>query len=113
MQACKFIRENLAISTDKLGKEVLVNCAKTAMSSKIVGSEGSFFAQMAVEATQAVKLTKADGQVVYPVNSINVLKAHGKSAKESQVFGGYAIAIGRASQVSPSSCCSIAATWPG
>ena len=101
MQACKFIRENLAISTDKLGKEVLINCAKTAMSSKIVGSEGSFFAQMAVEATQAVKLTKADGQVVYPVNSINVLKAHGKRAKESRVFGGYAIATGRASQVGP------------
>ena len=99
MQAVKFIRETLAIETSTLGEELLVNCAKTSMSSKIVGSDSEFFAKIAVEATQSVKVTKNDGKVSYPINAINVLKAHGKSAKESRVINGYAITTGRASQV--------------
>lgn len=99
MQAVKFVRENLATPSEKLGKELLINCAKTAMSSKIVGSDSDFFAKIVVNATQAVKTTKPGGQAVYPISAINVLKAHGKSAKESRVLQGYAIATGRASQV--------------
>jgi hypothetical protein len=52
-QACKFIEEHLAIKTDTLGKAVLVNCAKTALASKIVDSESDFFARMVVDAVQA------------------------------------------------------------
>ena len=37
MQACKFIEEHLAIRVEKLGKEVLMNAARTSMSSKITG----------------------------------------------------------------------------
>ena len=36
LQACKFIEENLSMRVETLGKETLINCAKTAMSSKIV-----------------------------------------------------------------------------
>ena len=98
----KFVREQLAIETGSLGEDMLMNCAKTSMSSKIVGSDSEFFARMAVQATQSVKATKDDGSVSYPISAINVLKAHGKSAKESQLLQGYAITTGRASQVSES-----------
>lgn len=40
---------------ETLGKETLVNCAKTAMSSKIVGAESDFFSQLVVDAVTAVK----------------------------------------------------------
>ena len=99
MQAVKFVRDTLSIDTETLGEQLLVNCAKTSMSSKIVGSDSEFFAKIAVQATQTVKVTKSDGKISYPISAINVLKAHGKSAKESQVIQGYAITTGRASQV--------------
>jgi T-complex protein 1 subunit alpha len=63
MQACKFIEENLAIKVDTLGKEALINCAKTAMSSKIIGgADEDFFAKMAVDAMLAVKTTTPEGK---------------------------------------------------
>lgn len=55
LQACKFIEENLSMKVETLGKETLINCAKTAMSSKIVGSESDFFSQLVVDAVTAVK----------------------------------------------------------
>lgn len=55
LQACKFIEENLSMRVETLGKETLINCAKTAMSSKIVGAESDFFSQLVVDAVTAVK----------------------------------------------------------
>jgi hypothetical protein len=52
LQACKYIEEHLSIDTANLGKETLLNAAKTAMSSKIVDSESDFFATMVVDAVQ-------------------------------------------------------------
>lgn len=47
---------------ETLGKEALINCAKTAMSSKIVGAESEFFSQLVVDAVTSVK-TEPRGEV--------------------------------------------------
>nr|XP_009380486.1 PREDICTED: T-complex protein 1 subunit alpha [Musa acuminata subsp. malaccensis] len=100
-EACKYVEEKLATKVEKLGKDSLVNCAKTSMSSKLIATDSDFFANLVVDAVQAVKTTNARGEVKYPVKSINILKAHGKSAKDSYLLNGYALNTGRAAQGMP------------
>ncbi|KAG8083130.1 hypothetical protein GUJ93_ZPchr0014g47327 [Zizania palustris] len=100
-EACKYVEEKLAVKVDKLGKDSLVNCAKTSMSSKLINSDSDFFANLVVDAVQSVKTTNAKGEVKYPIKSINILKAHGKSAKDSYLLNGYALNTGRAAQGMP------------
>ncbi|KAI4387194.1 hypothetical protein MLD38_005043 [Melastoma candidum] len=100
-EACKYVEEKLAVKVDKLGKESLVNCAKTSMSSKLIAGDSDFFANLVVDAVQAVKMTNARGEVKYPIKGINILKAHGKSAKDSYLLNGYALNTGRAAQGMP------------
>ena len=90
-EACKYINEQLAVPVDTLGKDVLVTAAKTSMSSKVIGSDAEFFAQMCVDAINRVKILTKKGKARYPLNSINILKSHGKSMRESNFVPGIAL----------------------
>lgn len=91
-EAVRYMNENISTKVEQLGRESLVNIAKTSMSSKIIGGDSEFFSNMVVDAMMAVKSTNArSGEVKYPVKAVNILKAHGKSAKESILVKGYAL----------------------
>lgn len=46
---------------------------------------------MVVDAINAVKTVGSKGEASYPVKAINILKAHGKSVRESIFVKGYAV----------------------
>ena len=60
--------------------------------------DDDLFAPMAVDAMQAVLTINGRGEKKYPVKAVNILKAHGKSARESFMVKGYALNCTVASQ---------------
>ncbi|KAG5415703.1 hypothetical protein IGI04_003270 [Brassica rapa subsp. trilocularis] len=100
-EACKYIEEKLVTKVEKLGKVPLINCAKTSMSSKLISGDSDFFANLVVDAVLLVKMTNQRGEIKYPIKGINILKAHGQSARDSYLLNGYALNTGRAAQGMP------------
>ncbi|KAJ4873441.1 T-complex protein 1 subunit alpha [Raphanus sativus] len=100
-EACKYIEDKLVTKVEKLGKAPLINCAKTSMSSKLISGDSDFFANLVVDAVLSVKMTNQRGEIKYPIKGINILKAHGQSAKDSYLLNGYALNTSRAAQGMP------------
>ncbi|KAI9292045.1 T-complex protein 1 subunit alpha [Neoconidiobolus thromboides FSU 785] len=100
-EACRFIADQMTQKVDKLGRDCLINVAKTTMSSKIINNDSDFFSEMVVDAITSVKSINSRGDIKYPVNAVNILKAHGKSARESIFVKGYALNCTVASQALP------------
>lgn len=79
-----------------------MNCAKTSMSSKLIGADTKFFSQLVVDSIKSIKIETLNGPI-YPIKSINILKAQGQSSTESQLIHGYALRNMKAHQQMPSS----------
>lgn len=103
--AVAYIKQHLVVPVSALTDEHLLQAARTSMSSKLIGKEGDFFAQLAVDAVLSVKMTTPNGSAQkdkYPLAAIHILKAHGKSSTDSQLLkAGFAIQAVRASQGMP------------
>jgi len=100
-EAIKFIKREMTSKVDALGKECILNAARTCLSSKIIGGEGDFFAKMAVEAVLAVKTMNSKGKAKYPIKAITILKAHGSGSRDSMLVNGFALNNTRAAQGMP------------
>jgi T-complex protein 1 subunit alpha len=99
--AVAFIKQTLVVPVSSLTDAHLLQAARTSMSSKIIGKEGDFFAQMAVDAVLSVK-TIQGGKDKYPLSAIHILKAHGRASTDSQLLrNGFAIPAVRAAQGMP------------
>ncbi|EAN80621.1 t-complex protein 1, alpha subunit, putative [Trypanosoma brucei brucei TREU927] len=102
-EALRYLKDSLSVSVNALGKEVLLNIARTSMSSKILSADAELFAKIVVDAIQSVKTVNDLGDVVYPRKAVSILLQHGKSSRESMLLQGFALGLSRAAQGMPTS----------
>mmetsp|Transcript_7403 Transcript_7403/g.6634 ORF Transcript_7403/g.6634 Transcript_7403/m.6634 type:complete len:553 (+) Transcript_7403:91-1749(+) len=102
-EAIKFIAENMTIKTSKLGKDALINAAKTSMSSKIIGKDCDLYAKIAVDAMLAVETLNSSKKKRYPVKAVEILKVTGKGMRDVELINGYCLHEYRCSQQMPRS----------
>merc|ERR1719454_245973 len=101
-EACKYVKENLAVDATALGREVLMNACKTTMSSKLLAPESEFFGNMVVDAVLGVRSENPfTGNVKYPIKGINILKKQGKGVKDSFLVNGFGLNCVRACEGMP------------
>jgi len=79
------------VKVDTLGRDALINAAKTSMSSKLLNADSNFFAELVVNAIQNLKTVNHSGKAKYPVKAVHILKTYGMSSKDSTMVDGYAI----------------------
>lgn len=96
-EAIKYIANNMNLSVDALGADSVVNCARTSLSSKILGVQGEFFAQMAAKSMMNVK-TDVRGVFKYPVKAVNIIKVSGGQMSDSLHVNGYCLQQNLSSQ---------------
>ena len=101
-ESIKYIKDNLSVKTETLGRDAIVNSAKTALNSKLIGAESDFFANMIVSAVESVGVNTGK-ETRYPIKSIKVLKCIGQSVKESIHLNGFALQASRTAQGMPTS----------
>jgi T-complex protein 1 subunit alpha len=103
-EAVRAIQENLAVPCNPSDRALLLNIARTSLSSKILGhTDPETFSNIVVDAVLSVAVTdEVSGDVRYPRKAIGILKQHGKSLNESALVKGYALNCTRASQGMPS-----------
>lgn len=99
-ESIKYIKDNLSIKTETLGRSSIVNVAKTSLNSKLIGAESDFFANMIVNAVEAVGVASGK-ETRYPIKSIKILKCNGQSVKESIHLNGFALQASRTAQGMP------------
>lgn len=93
----------MTLKTSKLGKEALINAAKTSMSSKIIGKDNAIFAKIAVDAMLSVETKNSQGKKRYPVKAVEILKVTGKGMRDVELIDGYCLHEYRCSQQMPRS----------
>lgn len=102
-EALRYMNENLCCSVESLGKDVLLNVARTSMSSKILNNDADLFSKIVVDAIMSVKTVNDFGDIVYPRKAVSILLQHGKSLHESRLVQGFAMNLSRAAQGMPTS----------
>jgi thermosome len=80
------IIKEIAETITKDDNEVLLNAAKTAMNSKGISPLKDFFASLALDAVK--QISDDDGRTFYKVSNVKIVKAPGKSLRESTLING-------------------------
>jgi len=100
-EGIRYIAKSLSLSVESLGMDSVINAARTALSSKILGTDSEFFAKMAAKSMINVK-TMVNGKAKYPVKAVNLIKLSGGRMTDSMHVDGYCLQMARAAEGMPS-----------